>query len=477
MDNVNELLRRRVLHRLWAWREHPGLYTFLQEYERSQFWPPERIHQLQWERLRKIVRFAYDRCPYYRRRFIEVGFLPGDLRGPEDLLKLPVLGKDDIRHCQSELTAQGVSPASYENNYTGGSTGSPISFKVSKRRWASRKAMTYRHNRWSGLDIGKIVGELWGHPTEGADTSGRERLRQALIEPAVLLNTFDVKDSSFGTFLKDVQRREVSYLLAYSRSLLLFAEYLSKQKVGSPPFKSAITTAECLTPPERSFIEQTLGCPTFDRYGCREFSVVASECEAHEGMHIAAETLLVEFVVGDRAASLGEIGEILVTDLLNEAMPFIRYKIGDLGSPLQGSCACGRGLPRMQMVAGRITDFIHTPDGRWISGVAINTYLISQIPGIRQAQIVQETCGKLRFRLIPSGENNGAAERFLRKRVPEMFGSGMAHSLEWVTEIPPEASGKTRVTISRCGLSHGFGGIGKIAMDSVSLQYTGGASR
>jgi len=108
------------------------------------------------------------------------------------------------------------------------------------------------------------------------------------------------------------------------------------------------------------------------------------------------------------------------------------------------------------MVAGRITDFIHTPDGRWISGVAINTYLISQMPGIRQAQIVQEDCDALRFRLVPAGQPNGATERFLGERVPQMFGRGMAHSVEWVPKILPEASGKTRITVSRCGLSHGI---------------------
>jgi phenylacetate-CoA ligase len=168
--------------------------------------------------------------------------------------------------------------------------------------------------------------------------------------------------------------------------------------------------------------------------------------------------MLVEFVVGDRPARPGEVGEVLVTDLLNEAMPFIRYKIGDMGAPLDGPCPCGRGLPRMQMVAGRVTDFIHTPDGRWLSGVAINTYLISQVPGIRQAQIVQDQCNRLRFRLVESGQGSQAAEDFLREQVPKMFGRDMRYSTEWVAQIPPEASGKIRVTISRCGVTHGISG-------------------
>jgi phenylacetate-CoA ligase len=281
-------------------------------------------------------------------------------------------------------------------------------------------------------------------------------VRNALLYREVVLNTFDVREANFAQFLAELRRRKVRYLQAYSRSLLMFAEYLSNQGIEPPPLESAITTAECLTPDERKFIEQTLQCPTFDRYGCREFSVIASECERRDGMHLAAETMLVEFVVGGRPAQPGEVGEILVTDLLNEAMPFIRYKIGDMGAPLDGSCPCGRGLPRMQMVAGRVTDFIHTPDGRWLSGVAINTYLISQIPGIRQAQITQDQCDHLRFRLVESGQGRQAAEDFLRAQVPKMFGRDMSYSSEWVAQIPPEASGKIRVTVSRCGVTHGF---------------------
>jgi phenylacetate-CoA ligase len=456
MSVLAEATIQHIIYPLWARRDHPGLNTFFREYQQTQFWSAERIRDLQWQRLRRIVRFAFERCPYYAERFRQVGFCPDDLREPADFLRLPVLTKDDIRQNQNELTARGVPPSSYQDNFTGGSTGSPIAFKVSKLRWASRKAMTQRHDYWSGWRVGKWIGLLWGHPEAQPYASAWGRVRNALLYREVVLNTFDVREANFAQFLAELRRRKVRYLQAYSRSLLMFAEYLSNQGIEPPPLESAITTAECLTPDERKFIEQTLQCPTFDRYGCREFSVIASECERRDGMHLAAETMLVEFVVGGRPAQPGEVGEILVTDLLNEAMPFIRYKIGDMGAPLDGSCPCGRGLPRMQMVAGRVTDFIHTPDGRWLSGVAINTYLISQIPGIRQAQITQDQCDHLRFRLVESGQGRQAAEDFLRAQVPKMFGRDMSYSSEWVAQIPPEASGKIRVTVSRCGVTHGF---------------------
>lgn len=458
MSTVSESMIRHVVHPLWARLRDPGLYPLWQEYEQTQFWSSERVYELQWERLRKIVSFAFERCPYYASRFRQAGFHPEDLREPKHLFQLPVLTKDDIQENQAGLTARDIPPDSYTNYYTGGSTGSPLSFKVSKSRWVSRTATGLRHNQWCGWRIGNVLGILWGHPNEHIASSAWERLRVTLLQPNVFLNTFNVRESSFGRFITQLRTQKVHYLQAYSRSLLLFAEYLLEHRIEPPPLKAAITTAECLCPNERDFISHTLQCPLFDRYGSREVSVLASECEAHQGLHIPAETLLLEFVVGDRPARPGEAGKILVTDLLNEAMPLIRYEIGDVGSPIEGLCPCGRGLPRMQMVAGRVTDFIHTPEGRWISGVAINTYLLSQLPGVRQAQVVQKQCDHLCFRLIPTDQATDFVETFLRREVPNMFGPRMHHSIEWVQQILPEASGKIRVTISNCGSTHGFSG-------------------
>jgi phenylacetate-CoA ligase len=169
MTDLMEPVIRRVTHPLWARRNHPNLYSFLKEYEQTQFWSPERIRDLQWQRLQRIVRFAFERCPYYTRRFQEIGFSPNDLRDPSDFLKLPVLTREDIRQNQDALLASGIPSDRYEDNFTGGSTGSPIAFKVSKLRWASRKATTQRHDCWTGWNVGKRLGILWGHPGEHAD--------------------------------------------------------------------------------------------------------------------------------------------------------------------------------------------------------------------------------------------------------------------------------------------------------------------
>jgi phenylacetate-CoA ligase len=383
--------------------------------------------------------------------FRSAGAEPRDIRNLEDLSKLPVLSKDDIRNNFDRLRPRNLAEGSYFVNFTGGSTGSPLKFLVSNERLASRNALAIRHNRWTRWRHGIPIAYLWGCPQDAPAAGWRQKLRTEFLDRGFFLDTFDVDNDSAERFVTRLMREPEVVVQAYSRSLLWFAQYVERQGLGRLPIKSMITTAECITADERAYIERILGAQTFDRYGCREFSVIGSQCgESKDTMHIAAEAIHLEYdAITDNA------GDLVVTDLLNYAMPMIRYKIGDVGAPAAGNCSCGRGLPMMKVLAGRVTDFIHTPDDRWLSGVAINTYLVSQIPGVRQVQIYQDACDHLRISLVVSSENHDAPERFLGQQVPKVFGSRMRYTLQWVPSISKEASGKTRVTISECMKRHG----------------------
>ena len=122
-------------------------------------------------------------------------------------------------------------------------------------------------------------------------------------------------------------------------------------------------------PEQREFLEETFGGKVFNRYGCREISLLASECERHTGMHVNSDAVIVEI---EPVAGMPEnVGRVLVTDLLNRSMPLIRYEIGDFASWVDGpACPCGRSLPRIAQIEGRSTDFLRLPDGTLISGPA-----------------------------------------------------------------------------------------------------------
>ena len=137
-------------------------------------------------------------------------------------------------------------------------------------------------------------------------------------------------------------------------------------------------------------MRRRFGCKVNDRYGSEEVALIACECEQHQGMHLNIEHLFIEFLRPDGTdAQAGEEGAIVITDLLNRGMPFIRYRIEDVGVPSDRTCSCGRGLPLMERVTGRVADYLKRRDGSLVAGVSLVERTLTAIPGIEQLQVVQ----------------------------------------------------------------------------------------
>ena len=203
-----------------------------------------------------------------------------------------------------------------------------------------------------------------------------------------------------------------------------------------------------LTAESRSLIESTFGCRVFNRYGSREFAVIASECDAHQGLHISAENLLVEVLVNG-VPTTDQDGEIVITDLTNFAMPLIRYRTRDMGRLEMRACRCGRGLPLLHLTGGRTTDFLTGINGQKVSGIVLATYGITGIPGVRQIQFVQDRLESVTVRIVRGPEWSEESLRTLTSRVHSFLGESMALETEFADHIPLEPSGKYRFSISR----------------------------
>jgi phenylacetate-CoA ligase len=437
-------LVRNIFTPLSLWRAGElAQLRYEREFERSQFLSADEIRELQERRMRRLLDHAYAQCPYYRAHFERLGMRPGDVRSPEDLRALPVLEKRAIQDQGETMVARNWPRGDLIRNQTGGSTGAPLSFYLSKTRKCSRAAATRRHNHWAGWQVGDRAAVLWGASQDRPPDTLRERLRGILLREPLWLDTGNITETSLARFHAALWRWRPRIIQAYARSAVLFARYL--QVRGWKPHRphALITSAEVLETDERRLLEDVFGCPVFNRYGCREVSVIASECSAHSGLHIMAEGLYLEIQTSRGPAAPGEMGTILVTDLLNFAMPLIRYRIGDLGSWARGDCPCGRGLPRLERVAGRVTDFLIGDDGRLVSGVFLATYVVAQRPALGQVQIVQHQAGALTYRIKPG--RNFQRERdldYLRQATRKHLGAKTVVDSEVVAELPAEASGK-----------------------------------
>jgi phenylacetate-CoA ligase len=446
-------LVQKVFQPLSLWRAGElAQLRYLREFERTQYLSPEELRDLQWRRLQVLLEHAYHQCPFYRERFRQAGLTPGCLRSLDDLRMLPALEKAEIQEHAAQLVARNWPKTDLIRNQTGGSTGAPVAFFLSKDRHCSRAAATLRHNRWAGWEVGDRAAVIWGAPRDRPPHTWRARLRGALLREPLWLDTANLTEATLTAFHAALAQWQPRIVQAYARSAVLFAQFLQARRLTPYRPHALVTSAEVLEDKERELLEDVFGCPVFNRYGCREVSVIASECSAHNGLHVMGEGLYLEIETPRGPAAPGEMGAILVTDLLNHAMPLIRYCIGDLGAWAAGTCSCGRGLPRLERVAGRVTDFLVATDGRLVSGVYLATYVVAQRPSLGQVQIHQERAGAVTYRIKPGRDfHPGRDLEYLRLATRRYLGEQAEIATDVVEELPVEPSGKflfSRSTVS-----------------------------
>lgn len=420
----------------------------LQFLENTQKFSSKQLQVLQWEKLKTILEHAARNIPYYRRRIF-----PEKVISYEDFLKIPLLTKRDIQMNKKEFLNPNYKGRTWIER-TSGSTGLPIEFYVDNNYCSYDWAGRWRGRRWFGVDIGDKEVALWGRPiySRFARWSGGLKAR---LQNMLLLSAFDLTEENLGFYWRKIKKFRPSFFYGYSTVLTHLAQFI-KDKEGSAEtlkVKAIFATGETLYQSSRKLLKSVFNCPVAIEYGCSEAGGFAYECP--EGrLHISAENIFVEFLnEKGQPVKPGEIGEVVVTGLTNFYMPFIRYKIGDLGSPCEGACPCGRGLPLMELDTAKLEDTILTPDGKVFSSKLfdyINLALMAKnIKGIRQFKVYQKSGDTFYVQMVGDSEfsNNKAVEFFLQK-MKEFIGENIKINIEFVQEIPREKTGKLRYFVS-----------------------------
>lgn len=441
-----------VLAPLWAAHERSPYLRIAARLEAERGLSRDERQARQLARLQAIVRHADATVPFYRERFAAAGFAPGDLKSLADLKKLPLLAKADIRERGRDLLSTAADLGPLMSRKTSGSTGVSLNFFNDDACAQWKRGVELYRNRWTGWRLGEYRAMVWGNPP--AMDTFRARLRNDLLERGFYLDTLRMNDAMMDTFAAQVRTIRPTLMFGHAHSLYLFAQFWRARGLPSYRFKGIISTAMVLHDYERAEIEAVFETKIFNRYGCEEVSLIASECESHQGLHLNDDSLVVE-VEPDHAAygahGFGPEGEgrVVVTDLWNRGMPFIRYVVGDMAVPTERVCACGRSYPLIERVAGRIADYLLTPDGDRVSGISLTENFATLIPGVVQVQIVQEKLDELNIRLVPAPEFNVDSETCLAGLVRDRFGDTMRYTIERVERILPEPSGKYRFAICK----------------------------
>jgi phenylacetate-CoA ligase len=442
-----DFLNRHVMHPLMARKSRSKHLEYLRLLRQTQFDPPDVVRARQLAALKVQLQHAYDTVPFYRAAWRKAGVHPSEVKVLGDLAAFPVVTKADIRRHEHALISTAFDASKLRVKRTSGSTGVPLTIRIDEPAVQWKTACTIRSDEWSGYRLGQRVAKVWGNP-EYLHFGWKGRLRNLLLDRAVYLDTLNLTDERIAAFAAIIRRRRPGLIFGHAHSLYLLACSLKKSGVMDVRPNGIISTAMLLHDWQRTVIEQVFDCPVTNRYGCEEVSLIACECELHQGLHVNADSVYVELASG------GAPGKLLVTDLTNRAMPLIRYQIGDVVVGSDRACRCGRGLPVLERIEGREADYVLTPAGSLISGISLTENFALLIPGTAQVQIVQESLHFLRIRLVADDEFGDASRRQIAKLVADTFGPAVRFEVELVDAIPQEPSGKYRFCISNVAREH-----------------------
>jgi len=436
---------RNVIAPLWALKEGTPYLKHLQTLEGAKKRPLAEVRDEQLHKLRKLLVHAALHTDFYGERLSPVLDKPENITW-EQFTQIPLLTKDDIRSNKNRMVARNIPSDLLVPVKTSGSTGVSLELFIDEDSSQWKRAVTITYDRWAGWNLGERVGAIWGNPDNRANW--RMYLRNVLLTRYEYLDTLKMDETEMLRYHRLLRRRPPVILFGHAHSLFLFARFIQQKGLSGITPRGIISTCMVLHDFERATIEKVFGCRVTNRYGCEEVSLIACECP--EGnMHLNCDTLFVEFIRDGQPVKPGEPGAIVVTDLTNYGMPFIRYKVGDVGIPSGGSCACGCTYPVMASLEGRVADYVVTPDGNYISGISLTENFAMHLPGVKQMQIVQEKIDFLLFRVVKGELFSEQTVQDMGRLAAERFGDRMMHKIEYVDSIQSESSGKYRFCISK----------------------------
>ncbi len=398
--------------------------------------PRADILAFQNEQLEKLLRHAYHTTPYYRELF--------KTESP-DISQIPTLEKSNIREQLERLCSEAFPQEERIKNATGGSTGAPLTFYQDRNYWNQRNLSVYCFDRWAGWDFGEPQLIIWGAL---ADLEGDEHWKYQLNNfwrNHYWLNGFHLTDATMRTAFRQMDKSHPQTILAYPSSLYQFAAYLFENSlVPKWDLKGIITSAEMLHSHYRSFAESVFGTKIYNRYGGREVGLIAMECIAGH-MHINCRDLYLEI---DSPDPYTQPGDILITQLNNYAMPFIRYRIGDIGRLSDETCPCGNQLPILAELLGRSTATFRTKTDTLIHA-GYFTQQFYNVIGVDQFQLIQESLKHCVLKVVINTQWTETARRYMVQKIQGALGADVIVTVKLVEEIPLPASGKREFTISK----------------------------
>lgn len=436
---------------LHKWKITRNAQRYYELLKTTECYAPRQVRELQEIRLRQLIRHVYLHVPYYSELMQANDLTPEDVLTIEDLQKLPFLTKASLReNLYFDLFADNHRKPDMLKIATSGSTGEPLVHYADRRQLEMRWASTFRSGEWTGWRFGDRQARLW-HQTLGMSKSQvfKEYL-DAFFMRRLFIPAYEMNEDSLQQLIEKLRRFKPVLIDGYAESFNFLAHYARNHGISGLQPKAIMTSAQIMPPQVREVIEREFKTSVFDKYGSREFSGIAYECDQHQGHHIVAESYIVEILKDGRPARPGELGEVVITDLNNYAVPLIRYRIGDLAVAIDPdeACSCGRGLPRIGRIEGRSQAIIFCANRTWLPGTFFAHFFKDYDFAVRQYQVVQREENAIELKIVPESGFSATVQDEIVAHLHRYMGEAMDIRVELVDQIPMLRTGKRTGVIS-----------------------------
>lgn len=426
-------------------RYNKVFYDFLDFLEKSQWWSLKEQQAYQDGQLSKIIHHAYQTVPYYRRVMDERKLKPSDILTTDDLVKLPVLTKDIIREQGTELFSTDFPRELMVYGHTGGTTGKSLQLYSDKNTQPHQWAVWWRHRRRFDLNIDDEFIVFAGRDVVPLNRMTPPFWRRNIPMHQTYVSIHHMTKQNMPALIEYLQKRKVKFYSGYPSAVYLVAKYMLDNNLSLPhPPEVTVLGAETLLPHQRRAMEKAFGGKATDQYGASEQCGNISECE-NGHYHVDMEFGHIEFLPLEGSAP--NVRRIICTGFWNDAMPLIRYDIGDLATlPTQEIvCSCGRKSPIVEKIDGRIESYIITPDGRQAGRL---DFIFKDSQYIEEAQFIQDEISVVKIKIVRSKGFSTRHEKELLDDLRKYLGEVIRFEIDYVSEIPRTANGKFRQIVS-----------------------------
>ncbi|MBS1772963.1 MAG: phenylacetate--CoA ligase family protein [Bacteroidetes bacterium] len=434
----------------WNRRRFGGIFNEeLKKYKERENYTTKQWEDYATVQLQQVVTHAFRNVPYYTTAFKETGFDESDINKLTlaDISKLPFLTKDNLRKygTTSLLSQRKEKGGSFFSS--SGTTGTPTQILFSTpmhQRWSA--AYEARVRNWAGVGKNMSRGMIGGRRVIPDGDAQPPYYRYNRFEKQVYFSAYHISPDTVRDYLKGIEKYRPDYMVGYAMSNYLLARFIKEEQLIAPKMKAVITSSEKLTDEMRAVFQDVYGCKTYDGWSGVEACGLVSECE-HGSMHISPDVGLIELLNKDgNPVKPGETGEVVCTGFLNYDQPLIRYKIGDyMTLATNQSCKCGREMPIIEDITGRIEDVVIGKDGREM--VRFHGIFIG-IKKIILGQVVQEDIDNITLNIVAEQSLTEEDKNTLKKRIYSQLGDINVEISE-LKEISCEANGKYRAVISK----------------------------